>query len=144
MIKLCLSCTSTWLGRMLINLNPGILLSLHITPTSSLCLQSETPIPLEGHCAKVFSLPVQCRLSNQMGPDGEKNKEIMFSRQWHDGGGGDSSCGIDRGKIYSRCSEKTMENWSRTRFQIPMTLKIQEWKMDRLFLLGYFVCWDLL
>lgn len=61
--------TSMWLGRVLTNLNPGILLSLHTTPTSSVCLQSDTPIPLEGHRAKVLSLPLQWRLSNQMGPD---------------------------------------------------------------------------
>lgn len=71
--------TSKWLGRVLTNLKPGILLSLHTTPTSSLCLQSETPIPLEGHSARVFSLPVQWRLSNQMGPDETRQKCITAS-----------------------------------------------------------------
>lgn len=70
-------CTSIWLGRVLTNLNPGILLSLHTTPTSSLCLQSETPMPLDGHSAKVASLPVQWRLSNQMRPD--QTKQIFIS-----------------------------------------------------------------
>lgn len=70
--------TSTWLGRVLTNLNPGILLSLHTTPTSSVCLQSDTPIPLEGHRAKVLSLPLQWRLSNQMGPEPDKREIHQF------------------------------------------------------------------
>lgn len=70
--------TSTWLGRVLTNLNPGILLSLHTTPTSSVCLQSDTPIPLEGHRAKVRSLPLQWRLSNQMGPEPDKREIHQF------------------------------------------------------------------
>ena len=41
------------------NLNPGILFSLHTTPTSSVCLQSVTPQPLEEQAARVASLPVQ-------------------------------------------------------------------------------------
>lgn len=44
-------------------------LSLQTTPTSSECLQSVTPTPLERQSASVPSLPLQCRLSNQMGPE---------------------------------------------------------------------------
>lgn len=51
------------------NLNPGILLSLQTTPTSSECLQSDTPMPLDSHCARVLSFPVQWTLSNQMRPE---------------------------------------------------------------------------
>lgn len=61
--------TSTWLGMVLMNLNPGIRLSLHTTPTSSVCLQSDIPIPLDGHWANVLSFPVQWTLSNQICPD---------------------------------------------------------------------------
>lgn len=50
---------SMWLTNELSNLKPGILLSLHTTPTSSVCLQSVTPQPLEEQAARVASLPVQ-------------------------------------------------------------------------------------
>lgn len=72
-----------WLIIELSNLNPGILLSLHTTPTSSVCLQSVTPQPLEEQAARVASLPVQCTLSNQMRPEGnreERNQALCQSR----------------------------------------------------------------
>lgn len=61
--------TSTWLRSVLTKRKPGMRLSLQTTPTSSECLQSDTPMPLEGQSASVVSLPLQCRLSNQMGPE---------------------------------------------------------------------------
>lgn len=67
--------TSIWLISELSNLNPGILLSLHTTPTSSVCLQSVTPQPLEEQAARVASLPVQWILSNQMGPAGSRGEK---------------------------------------------------------------------
>lgn len=69
---------SMWLTNELSNLNPGILLSLHTTPTSSECLQSVTPQPLEEQAARVTSLPVQWTLSNQMGPEGGKERNQVL------------------------------------------------------------------
>ncbi len=60
--------TSTLLFMVLMNLWPGMRFWLQITPTSSLCRQSDTPKPFEGHSAKDFSLPVQWTLSSQMRP----------------------------------------------------------------------------
>lgn len=67
--------TCTLLAMVLMNLNPGILLSLHTTPTSSVCLQSETPIPLDMHSARVFSFPVHWTLSNQMRPEKKQDSQ---------------------------------------------------------------------
>lgn len=55
-------------------MKPGILFSLHTTPTSSVCLQSVTPQPFDVHAARVVSLPLQWTLSIQIFPEGEKKK----------------------------------------------------------------------
>lgn len=57
-----------------VNLKPGMRLGLHATPTSSECLQSDTPKPLDWHWARLFSAPVQCTLSNQIWPGMTRNK----------------------------------------------------------------------
>ena len=44
------------------------LLFRHITPTSSLCLQSETPHGLVLHCRILVSVPRQVTSSNRIGP----------------------------------------------------------------------------
>lgn len=60
--------TSTLLPAELMKLNPGILFSLQTTPTSSVCLQSDTPSPLWGQRARDVSCPLQWTLSNQIRP----------------------------------------------------------------------------
>lgn len=57
-----------------VNLKPGMRLGLHATPTSSECLQSDTPKPLDWHWARLFSAPVQCTLSNQIWPGTTRTK----------------------------------------------------------------------
>ena len=73
------SLTSILLVIVLINLKPGILLSLHTTPTSSECLQSDTPIPFEGQRARVLSFPVQWTLSNQMRPGKQTSYQHTYN-----------------------------------------------------------------
>lgn len=60
--------TSIRLSRESSVLKPGILFSLQTTPTSSVCLQSDTPQPLELQEASEDSLPVQWTLSSQILP----------------------------------------------------------------------------
>lgn len=68
--------TSSLLAWFWMNLKPGMRFWVHTTPTSSECLQSETPKPLEWHWARLFSPPVQCRLSNQIWPERQRVKQI--------------------------------------------------------------------
>lgn len=61
------------------NLKPGMRFWLHTTPTSSECLQSDTPKPLDSHWARLFSPPVQCTLSSQIRPGTERGNN---TRKW--------------------------------------------------------------
>lgn len=79
--------TSTSLLIVLMNLWPGIRFWLHTTPTSSVCLQSDTPKPFEGQLAKDVSLPVQWTLSSQMRPVVEGTKKVCsgcWSSLWYE------------------------------------------------------------
>lgn len=67
--SVCTVClTSTSLLLTLMCLNPGMRFCVQTTPTSSECLQSETPNPFELQSEIDASLPVQCTLSNKIGP----------------------------------------------------------------------------
>lgn len=66
--------TSPLLAWFWMNLKPGMRFWVHTTPTSSECLQSDTPKPLDWHWARLFSPPVQCTLSSQIWPGMESGK----------------------------------------------------------------------
>lgn len=70
--------TSWLLAWFRMNLNPGMRFELHTTPTSSECLQSDTPKPLDSQWARLFSLPVQCTLSSQIRPGTNRNRNTLM------------------------------------------------------------------
>ena len=56
------------------------LLFAHITPTSSLCVQSETPQGLVLHCKILVSVPRQVTSSNRIGPAPLPNRGVGENR----------------------------------------------------------------